>query len=613
MRLSNIMILAHLYKNRLITKEVDSNSGNRFICVSNGIGGFFLESDNFATRFQGLYFNLDGKLFKILEDIEIENTRPIGLLNVFGNIGGRLYKEVNEGFKFITSENAFIYCLSVRKKQTLFLDPRRIFEYPEFGRHFEIISKNTQSIILKYDYTQNANSYTLFIGIKAITGDFLGDIEIFDEWVRREYLYDWHRRSFPDTLYTCKKIAFVSKGFLITAEKNLNQLIKNMEVDKDASFVQTLTLKPINVSVDDISYSFLEQEIKESISRLKVMVGGIPFFYAGLPWFTQFWLRDEAISLDVLLKVLSKKELCDFLKWRLDFVERNTFLPNYFNLDLTFSEAPSYDGTLIFFLKILETFGSRNKIDGNLKELALEIFFKWLKKFIDGNLKGNILSLSSVSAYSQWMDSLKERNGSLIEIEALILALLKQAGRLSKNPKWFKMLRVRQEHILKTFWNGLVLADRANYFTEIRPNIFLAYYFFPDLLSKVDWQRVIDKTLENLWLDWGGLASVARSSLSYQSCHTGENPLSYHNGDSWFFLNAITAFCLLDFKKYIAKALTIYKKLVSDFFWFNGLAFSSELSDAGTFNPNGSPIQLWSASMLLKLASKIEGREIAKS
>lgn len=605
------MILAHFYKNRALTRAVTDKSNCRFVCMSNNSGSFFLTANKVITRFQGLYFNLDGDLFKILEDIEVDNDILKGLFNDLGNNGGKLYRQTEASFKFVSGKNIFIYCLSTKAKQIIFLDPRRIFEYPEFGRQFTLISQNARSVILRYDYTQNTNNYTLFIGFKALPGECLENIEVFDEWVKREYSYDQQRSSPPDALYICKKLAFISKGFLITAAKDIDQLTKNMHYDVNVSDFRLRCGMPPELS--KFKFSYLEGLIKESITRLKVKVRGVPFFYAGLPWFNQFWLRDEALSLDVLLIVLTKRERYDFLKWRLDFIEKHNFFPNFFNLDLSFSEAPSYDGTLIFFLKTLKTLNSLGELDEELRQRILKIFFIWLERFFNDNLKGNVLFLSSTPVHSQWMDSLKERSGSLIEIEALILALLKYASNLSNNSKWLEILKMRQEVILKTFWNGSVLADKANCFGEIRPNIFLAYSFFPDLLSKTSWEKIIDEVLENLWLEWGGLATIAKTSPLYKPFHTGEDPLSYHNGDSWLFLNAIAADCLLDFQRHTFRAIKIYEKLVSDFLWFNTLGFSSELSEAEVFNPRGSPIQLWSACMLLKLAKKIKKRVISKS
>lgn len=602
------MILIHLYKDRALTKEIDDSSDYRFVCTTNNVGSFFLIGKEIVSRFQGLYFNLNKDLFKILENIEIEGEKPTGLFNSLDNSAGRVYENIKEKFRFVKGKNIFIYQLSSQARQFIFFDPRRIFEYPEFGRHFTFVSNNSQAVILRYDYVHNNNSYTLFIGLKALTGDVLKHMEIFDEWIKRDYPYDRQRNSLPDSLYTCKKLSFISKGFLITAERSLEELVKNLRYKVDIPRPQFFDCNFIDIK--KFKHFYLEEMMKESIARLKVEIDNVPFFYAGLPWFIQFWTRDEAISLEALFTVLTGKEIYNFLKWRWQLLEKYNFFPTFFNLDLSFSDTPSYDGTFTFLLNTLKALERLDISWRNLKQDILKIFFNWLDRFIDKNLRGDITSLFSVPSHAQWMDSLNERSGSLIEIEALFLSLLKQASLLTSHSRWSKILDIRKKIILKTFFNGSILADRANCFNEIRPNIFLVYYFFPELFNRTDWEKIIDKSLENLWLEWGGLTTITKTNPLYKSFHTGENPLSYHNGDSWFFLNAIGAYCFLDFKKHIFRAKKIYKKLISDFLWFNCLGFASELSGAQNFKPQGSPIQLWSICMLLKLMKKLKNMKV---
>ena len=77
-----------------------------------------------------------------------------------------------------------------------------------------------------------------------------------------------------------------------------------------------------------------------------------------------------------------------------------------------------------------------------------------------------------------------------------------------------------------------------------RPNVFLAYYIYPNLLKKTAWNKVFDNALRKLWLPWGGVATIDKDSHLFQGEYTGQDNKSYHRGDSWFFLNNMTAICM---------------------------------------------------------------------
>jgi len=121
-----------------------------------------------------------------------------------------------------------------------------------------------------------------------------------------------------------------------------------------------------------------------------------------------------------------------------------------------------------------------------------------------------------------WMDSL-DRTGAAIEIQALRLNMYSWAERLAdraKNLKFYQNLEVKMRYrIYERFWNKEQLADRIDLndktdFT-IRPNIFLAAYIYPKLLNQQDWEKVFDRALAALWLDWGGLSTLDKNDARF--------------------------------------------------------------------------------------------------
>jgi len=141
----------------------------------------------------------------------------------------------------------------------------------------------------------------------------------------------------------------------------------------------------------------------------------------------------------------------------------------------------------------------------------------------------------------------------------------------------------------------------------IRPNIFIAAYVYPELLSKKEWITCFDHVLPKLWCDWGGLSTIDKSDKRFVGNHTGEDPTSYHNGDSWFWINNIAAIVLHAFdkgryKNYINHILDASTK---DILQYETSGHASELSSADEFEPSGSPVQAWSAATYIELLHEL--------
>ena len=94
--------------------------------------------------------------------------------------------------------------------------------------------------------------------------------------------------------------------------------------------------------------------------------------------------------------------------------------------------------------------------------------------------------------------------------------------------------------IKEKLWNKEFLYDGLNDKT-IRPNAFIAYYIYPNLLARKEWIKCFDAILNALWLGWGGVSTIDKKNHLFHKEHTGEDSKSYHNGDSWFWLNNLTA------------------------------------------------------------------------
>jgi glycogen debranching enzyme len=319
---------------------------------------------------------------------------------------------------------------------------------------------------------------------------------------------------------------------------------------------------------------------------------------AGLPWFFQFWQRDEAVSLKGLSQFDQKTAAKIF--WRqLAELRAGDF------------HSDTADGIGWLFLRASDFYRSGKF---NVKETAIirESLENSIKYLLESNTRRGL----AVNGRGQtWMDSL-DRSGACIEIQALRLNMYSLAADLAIDQKQAKYYRELEENLKNNvrilFFDGNNLIDRfdtdndqADY--AIRPNIFLAAYIYPDLLSKKEWAIVFESALAKLWLDWGGLATLDKTDARFCVHDTGENPTAYHNGDSWFWVNNIAAIVMARtdkkrFKNYIDK---IFEASKNDILWNGALGSASEISSAEIYASVGCANQAWSNATFLELCQEL--------
>ena len=162
-------------------------------------------------------------------------------------------------------------------------------------------------------------------------------------------------------------------------------------------------------------------------------------------------------------------------------------------------------------------------------------------------------------------------------------------------------IKVRQK-----FWNGNILADGLDDWT-IRPNIFIASYIYPELLTQKEWEACFENSLKSLWLEWGGLATIDKKNKLFADTNTGENNQSYHRGDSWFWINNLAAIQLnkinnKKFEKYIKK---IIDASTEDILWKGCIGCASELSSAKELTSQGCFNQAWSNAMYMEMVDGV--------
>jgi len=215
-----------------------------------------------------------------------------------------------------------------------------------------------------------------------------------------------------------------------------------------------------------------------------------------------------------------------------------------------------------------------------------------------------------------WMDTAVNKDdgrpGACIEIQALFLSLFKLMQVLCKHLKltyfgYGALEKLFVKHIKKEFFKKGDLFDRLGDKT-IRPNVFIAYYVYPELLRKYEWMIVFNKAIRGLWLDWGGFSSIDKNNHLFQPNYTGRNNLSYHRGDSWYWVNNLAAICMhsLDKKKYHHFIDYIYHANEEELLYFGFIGHSAEISSASEQKSEGCMAQAWSVATFIELIEKLK-------
>ncbi len=657
------MLLTHILNNQKISKKVNHETT---LLAANNLGGYLWLGDNAnQSRYQGWYVQLKGEVYKILDEIKINSQKEIReLINIWAkdtNYLQRIYKNTAETYYMPKIQNALVYELSQIREINLILDIRKSYSSPQQERHYDIYEKG-DFIIIKYNDKELKEP--LFL---AIFTPSLKTWKKTEKWVKKEGIFDKKRNSPPYFFYVYHILTlrtdrlFMEVGLsekdaisFLCHSKNLSVpacrqtgLAENVSVAKNLYFVFGRTFVFSCHSERSEESQVLHSLARQSLKNLLVYNkdGKILGIYAGLPWFFQFWLRDEAISLKALFQI-NKKIADEILKKRSLSISRSFAVAQDDTLSIARSPFLSLRGlpadrqgaaatkqSLLRGRRLLrfarndkeKSVIARNEVTKQSQTINTLDGLQWtiyrfLEEIQDVNkdLTVNIEKISQIIRYivdyhankdglivnnssPTWMDSI-QRSQFPVEMQALQLSIYNLAHKATGEKKYKLLEKTLLKKTREHFWTGEYLKDGKDDET-IRPNIFLSYYIYPKLLTKKEWTRCFDCALKHLWLDWGGLSTIDKKNSLFVGNHTGETPSSYHRGDSWFWINNIAAICMLrlDKKKFSFKIKKIFQSSTKDLLWYDAIGHSSELSSAQKFIPAGSISQAWSSATYLEL------------
>lgn len=609
-------------QHRLKDFIVEKDSEDCQFMLSNGNGTSFIYMTEPLTRFQGFFWYNNQEMYKIIEQIRfIGAQKPHTIENRFSHARITDDKGTKEIFVpkgkdclVVDSHNEF--------ECELQLDIRHAYDSREFGRFYEL-STSKDVIIIKFikltdekeDPVHGKTEYTTYVCIAADKPQF----EAVKKFVENHYPIDEKRNSAPFSRHVYSALRLTTKRMCIAVSNEKKDAIKqaryvykkyNKLVKRD-SIVESIFLDDSELNqrrflkkVNSIKNPLLRMAYLCSLDSLsKLYVRKDKRIFAGLPWFFQYWTRDEAITLKAFMLNEQYRIADSILKLQTKNIGPHGLVPNR----IPESKLASADGVGWVFKRVEDLINASyrlNKSDMKYYQDNLEHSIYLQRKF----LTRDVFAVNGPK--ETWMDTTvgdqDTREGVRIEIQAARLMMYSLIYCFEWESKYRELEEGLRTKAREKLFNDNYLLDGLWDETK-RPNVFLAHYLYPDLLDKDEWIRTFDNVLEAIWLPWGGLSSIDKNHHLFRPEHTGETNESYHRGDSWFWVNNLAAICMyrLDkyhFKEYIEKIISASTHEIL----FSGCAgHHAEVSSASKLQSQGCTIQAWSAATYIELVEEV--------
>jgi len=291
-------------------------------------------------------------------------------------------------------------------------------------------------------------------------------------------------------------------------------------------------------------------------------------WFAGLPWFVQYWGRDTFISLPALTRegyaALAKRTILDFLYRKVDgeiprLVQENG-VPEFGSIDTN----PLFLNALADYVSISGDYKliSENKAD----------VFEAFTRTLDG-----LDRLPVSGGKDTWMDTLEIRKYPL-EVAAYTIEAARKLVRIGALPNE----RYRE---LKELWEN----EKEKYFMERSANVLLAamYNVIParDALEKAkEWKLITE---------WG-VRSWSPLEVEY-------DPGEYHGGAIWGLTTAAGLYVALKARDWETSNVLL-RALLSRSTW---TSYLDEVWDARKGTPLGADAQLWTAAVVIRAIDEV--------
>ncbi len=582
------MIIEHSYKKTKVSMQIqDQNIG---FLITNHAGSFFTQSTQSKSRFDG-YFVLDKETpYKIIDEIITQNI-PSRIINNLNSIIKQTSQNITEQYFLPKYKNTLVVIFSNPTKISLHLDIRSIFDNRDLGRFFDI-TQNKTKIIIKYTKKDDSSKteFEYFIVINK------NPYQKIQNWIKKQYAFDLERNSYPFQKHVFDALSVeVKENLIISVSKDLKKaLSENDYILKNLTRLKNIKQHIVIRKIKEDAIFLAYVNAINSLLSLSKKQG----LMAGLPWFFEHWSRDELLCARALM-LAKRLDISDTIlkKYSQILIEKGYLSAIYPDKGLRSADAFGW------LFKRLDDLSKINK-----KELKRTRNI--LIRFEEEHLKTSSREiLIPNNALETWMDTSPDgsgRSGYRIEMQAFLLNIYKMLYQHTKDKKYLDSFELLKNKVIRNFYDGTILYDGSQDKT-IRPNIFLAYYSYPELFDNNTWSSIFSNLLPKLWNQWGGFSTIDKSHPTFQNIHSGQDNRSYHQGDSWYFLNNIAALALfrVDKKKFAPYIKKILEASTSEILYMGYIGHHAELSSSKTQESQGCRAQAWSAATFIELVNEV--------
>lgn len=608
-------------KHEIGGNSIEGESENPGFILGNKLGGYFSLFKRHITKYEGAFYCKDFDIYQVLSNIMPLDADEITEHTNKLNCVERKRKSLKEIFFFPHDHNTLVYEISEEKDIAVDLDIRTAYDLRRFGRHYKIEEREGRLVITFTKETDaredNSNQIEEFRMYVVVSG--AESYQKIGEFHPVEPEYDKRRVHHPEVRHVYRAFTARSKKLFISFSKDKTEAIKENEtVTKNYDKILKKQMRKdyaITKPRDDnirTAYTCAY----EALDDLTVTIGGKQGIFAGYHWFFQVWTRDEAISLRSLM-LERRYDLAKSIIFRqLGKITGDGRIPSRY----PYTPLQSADGVgwvMKRLSDLLEELAARGILNNYLTREDILIMKNKVETIIFSLLSHHTRDKLAINGpLETWMDTKFDndvRDGARIEIQALRLSmyrLMKLLCRADNDDAGFRMAdnleRELKDEVRKRFLKDGMLLDGIDD-NIIRPNIFMACYIYPGLLSKTEWKTAFDKALSRLWNDWGGIASIDKSHDLYHGRYTGQSNESYHRGDSWFFLNCITAICMHKVGKvrYRKEIDAILDATTREILYSGAIGACSEISSSDKQDSNGCFSQAWSNAFYMELVKEL--------
>lgn len=633
-----------------------SVQGSQRAIITNNEGGYFALDETSSYGGWYLFKPQTWKLHKIIESIQPESC---GNCVTMYHQGYALRRHFEQGGRdvFVPYKNALFYeTRELLGRVHITLDPRETFEDSQLGRFYEIAYHEDDVLILHFKKqsttasTLAQESFDYYLACKGVK-----NVEFIQEWKEKKYSANasrgsqdtyWVYDAFTCTIY--KHCVFTQASSLEEAKEDVRLLYFDYADICGDLHEHVYTAMPLWNELPSRRVQSAARLATHSLHQLtQVLNFNQPLrgIFAGLPWFFQFWSRDELLSLSGLFSLVEKNKTPALQQTDSIDAQRlatiGDVLHRYINSISASGELPSRfpktslqhaDSLGILAKQVKRYIQLLSDVDSLFVTLSPQELVFWFSQLSNAlayakkhvQKENGLFENKSCETWmdTQYMDD--GRAGYRIEIQAGYLALYEALLLLAKkiNSPMYSSLRVEYDALTQTIRTSFLRLDldaklidgfdaQNAIDTTIRPNVFIAYYLAPKLCSTKEWKTIFEAHLHALWQPWGGLSTLSSRNSFFQPSYSGENNKSYHRGDSWYFINALAAQSLFHvdqehFGVFISKILDAN---VKDILEYGYAGSASELSGALYQTGEGSLAQTWSVALFVELCSTLFDEE----